>query len=283
MSYHADAYAKINLTLDVTGKREDGYHLLRMVMQSVSLCDRITLEDSDEIRVSCNQPGLSLGEDNTISRAVHAFFEEANLAGAGADFIVEKRIPWQAGLGGGSADAAAALKLLNQKFRTGFSPERLRVIGLRVGADVPFCLTGGTVLAEGVGERITSLPPLPDCFLVICKPSGGNDTARAYSQLDSVGGIGTDFTGPVLQALEAKNLSRIASQVGNAFEEAVLSEDGKEIKRIMCGSGALGSCLSGSGSAVYGIFDNEKKASSCVSRLSSAFPQVFLCRPVNFQ
>lgn len=282
MLFSAKAYAKINLTLDVTGKRTDGYHLLRMVMQTVSLCDRIMLEDAEGLRILCDQPGLSLGENNTLFRAARAFFRAAGMEETGAAFTVQKRIPWQAGLGGGSADAAAVLVLLNRKYRTGFSKKDLCRIGLSVGADVPFCVVGGTALAEGIGERIHSLPPFPDCHIVICKPSAGNDTAKAYARLDAAGGIGTDYTGPFLSALDTGDLSCIAPRAGNAFELAVPAGESKKIKETMRSHGALGACLSGSGSAVYGIFDSEGQAAECRAAFSADFSDVFLCKPVSF-
>ena len=283
MSFTENAYAKITLTLDVTGKRNDGYHLLRMVMQSVSLCDRVSLEDTDsgDIRVRCDNDELSCGPDNTVFRAAQEFFAAAKLPiREGILFSISKRIPWQAGLGGGSADAAAALKLLNRRFQTGFSTEQLCEIGLRVGADVPFCVLGGTALAEGIGEKLRALPPLPDCFLVICKPEAGINTKEAYARLDSLNGTISDDTGPMLDALQKGDIRAVAAQVGNAFEKAVPLEAGNQIKSTMRSVGALGACMSGSGSAFYGVFQDEETAADCADTLSATYRQLYLCRPV---
>ena len=180
------APAKINLSLDVVGRRADGYHLLRTVMQSISLCDTVSLSASGQgkAEVFCDDKSVSPGE-NTVLRAAQAFSEETGLRGNdGLRFTVRKRIPTQAGLGGGSADAAAALKLLNTFYGAGISEERLRRIGLMVGADVPFCLMGGTALAEGIGEKLQKVPSLPPCEIVVCRPKTGVCTGRAYEIFD---------------------------------------------------------------------------------------------------
>lgn len=284
MSVRANAFAKINLTLDLAGRRGDGYHLLRMVMQTVSLCDRLTLEplSTPEIRVACGTPELDCGDKNTVARAASAFFTAAGIR-AGASFFIEKNIPSQAGLGGGSADAAAALVLLNRAFGAGLSTDRLCEIGLSVGADVPFCLRGGTLLAEGIGEKLSGLAPLPECDIVICRPLVGSSTAEAYALLDQAGGKLTHFTDNLIPFLNQKDLPEIAGACGNAFESVILIPEIRQIKSEMLQSGALGSCMTGSGSAVYGIFSDSRKAENCASALSRRFQDVFLCRPVRSQ
>jgi 4-diphosphocytidyl-2-C-methyl-D-erythritol kinase len=281
MSVCANAFAKINLTLDLAGRRGDGYHLLRMVMQTVSLCDRLILEplSVQEIRVSCGDTELDFGGGNTVARAAAAFFSAAGIR-AGASFFIEKNIPSQAGLGGGSADAAAALVLLNRAFHAGLSMDRLCEIGLSVGADVPFCLRGGTLLAEGIGEKLSELPPLPECGIVICKPQAGSNTAQAYALLDQTDGKPTYFTDKLIPFLNQKSLPGIAGTCGNAFEPIILIPEVRQIKSEMLQSGALGACMTGSGSAVYGIFSDPRKAEDCASALSRRFQDVFLCRPV---
>jgi 4-diphosphocytidyl-2-C-methyl-D-erythritol kinase len=281
MSFCANAFAKINLTLDLAGRRGDGYHLLRMVMQTVSLCDRLILEplSAPEIRVSSSKPELDCGDENTVSRAAAAFFSAIGIRG-GASFLIEKNIPSQAGLGGGSTDAAAALVLLNRAFGAGLKTDRLCEIGLSVGADVPFCLRGGTLLAEGIGEKLSELPPLPECRIVICKPQAGSNTAKAYALLDQAGGKPTTFTDELIPSLNQKDIAGIADICGNAFESVILIPEVRQIKAAMLQYGALGSCMTGSGSAVYGIFSDDRKAEDCVSVLSRRFQDVFLCRPV---
>lgn len=169
------AYAKINLSLDITGRRADGYHTLRTVMQSISLCDTVTLLEGNagEIEVTCSG-GAPCGKGNTVYRAAEEFFRSTGKKG-GVSFRIEKRIPAQAGLGGGSADTAAALRLLNRRFQAGLSAENLRDIGFQAGADVPFCVEGGTALAEGIGEKLTVLSPFRNAGL----PSANRPRASA--------------------------------------------------------------------------------------------------------
>jgi 4-diphosphocytidyl-2C-methyl-D-erythritol kinase len=274
------AYAKINLTLDIAGKKTDGYHLLRMVMQSVSLCDRLTLtQGAPGIRLRCGRADVPCDESNTVYKAAAAFFAYSGKLSC-IDITIEKNIPSQAGLGGGSADAAAALHALNALYHTGYSVETLCKIGLQAGADVPFCVLGGTALAEGIGERLTALPPLPHCFLVICKPPVGVNTKRAYALADSlrVAGMNTE---PMLEAIRSGSLSAAASALGNDFERVVRLKDVESIKQVLCLAGALGACMTGSGSAVYGIFEEKSAAAACKAELAEEYAEVFLCEPVN--
>lgn len=275
------ACAKINLTLDVTGKRPDGYHTLRSVFQSVTLCDRVTLSEgaAGEIRVASNRPDLPCGRDNTVRRAAEAFFSAAGIENPGVSFRIEKSIPWQAGLGGGSADAAAALRLLNRYFPAALSGGDLARVGLSVGADVPFCLRNGTALAEGIGERLTLLPPIPDCSILLCKPCGGIGTKEAYQALDRSGGFADRFTGPMLEALSGGDLTGVAKCVGNAFEPLAPLPEIARIKKEMMAFGAAAACMTGTGSAVFGLFEQKEPARSCASGLSRFFRDVFLCAP----
>lgn len=277
----AEAHAKINLTLDVTGRRDDGYHTLRSVFQSVTLCDRVSLSVTGEgnTLVSCDRPEVPCGESNTVRRAAEAFFARTGIPDVGVAFSIEKRIPWQAGLGGGSADAAAAFRLLNDCFGTGLSAAELCEIGLSVGADVPFCLLGGTMLAQGVGEKLTPLPPLPPCGIVVCKPSAGTGTREAYEALDRSGAAPTDFTGPMLSALQSGGFARVAASVGNAFERTAGVPEVAEIVRRLRSAGAAGACMTGTGSAVFGLFADTQTARACAEALSNVYPDVFLCHP----
>lgn len=274
-----DSYAKINLTLDITGRRADGYHLLRMVMQSVSLSDRLTLTAAEPgIRIQCGKADIPCDESNTVHKAAAAFFAHAGKTPC-VDIRIEKTIPSQAGLGGGSTDAAGVLHALNRMFETGYSPETLCKIGETVGADVPFCVLGGTALAEGIGEKLTPLSPLPHCRIVICKPPVGVNTGKAYALADSLGFAGTS-TNDMLQALQTGNLKHVTASLGNDFERVVKLEKVEQIKQTMAQSGALGACMTGSGSAVYGIFEDERFAAACKEELLSRYEEVFLCEPV---
>ena len=279
MMSRARAYAKINLTLDIAGRRGDGYHTMRMVMQSVSLCDTLTLLDEAEDRVVCSAEEVPCGPENTVRKAAAAFFSHCGAA-RGAAFCLRKSIPQQAGLGGGSADAAAALVLLDRRFRTGLSPAELCRLSLSVGADVPFCLRGGTALAEGIGEKLSGLPPLPPCRILICKPPAGVSTREAFAAFDDSGGAAACYTDRMLAALRAGSLPEIAARLGNALEPVCALDDVPRIEAAMLKGGALGACMTGSGSAVFGLFrEGDAAAVLCRDDLLKKYPQTFLCRP----
>jgi len=274
------AYAKINLTLDITGKRADGYHLLSMVMQSVSLCDELTLTQAESgIRILSNRDDVPCGESNTVYRAAAGFFEYAGVQ-PNVTIAIQKRIPSQAGLGGGSADAAAVLLALNEMLQTGYSKEILCKIGLRVGADVPFCIVGGTALAQGIGEKLAALSAMPHCHIVICKPLCGVDTKKAYALADSAAKTDIAFSSAMVDAIHAADLHMIAENLGNEFENVMNLAEVTRIKRTMKLMGALGACMTGSGSAVFGIFNDLPKATTCTAALSKDYDDVFLCEPV---
>lgn len=276
-----NACAKINLTLDVMGKRPDGYHMIRSIFQSITLCDRLTLLSGPDGQtcVVSDRPELSCGRNNTVLRAAEAFFRAAGIKNPGISFLLEKRIPWQAGLGGGSADAASALRLLNRRFSFPLSGAELSEVGLSVGADVPFCLTNGTMLAEGVGERLTSLPPLCPCHILLCKPAAGIGTKEAYQALDRDGMFGDLFTGQMLEPLCGGDLTEIAKYVGNVFEPLALLPEIPRIKTQMLKSGAAAACMTGTGSAVFGLFERKRQAQACANELAGIYTEVFLCEP----
>ena len=274
-----NAYAKINLTLDFAGRREDGYHLLRMVMQSVSLHDSLIIEKGEPgIRLHCARADVPCDRSNTVYKAVSLFYAFCGRVPA-IDITIEKKIPSQAGLGGGSADAAAVLHALNKIEYTDYSLETLCGIGVQVGADVPFCLFGGTALAEGIGEKLTALAPLPHCFLVICKPPVGVNTGKAFAKADSLG-VSGNFTEPMLRAVRTAEIPAIAVALGNDFEQVTELDEVIGIKQKMLAFGALGACMTGSGSAVYGIFEEQAAAAQCKGQLSLKYEDTFLCEPV---
>lgn len=277
------APAKINLSLDILSRRADGYHELRMVMQSISLCDSVMLEPSVSGRTEllCDDPSVPCGGDNTVLRAAEAFFRVTGIsAGNGLLFRLRKKIPPQSGLGGGSADAAAALKLLNRFSGLRLSGGELEKIGLSVGADVPFCISGGTSLAEGVGEKLRELPAMPHCCIVVCRPNRGCATKEAYEAFDAGVTAGTDFSGGVLTALSSGSLSALGRNLGNAFQRTVSLPAISEIRQELLRFGAAGSCMTGSGSAVFGLFAGEKAAAACRAALARKYPFAFLCRPL---
>lgn len=282
MSISISAYAKINLTLDITGKRADGYHLLRMVMQSVSLCDRLILTAGEPgIGVHCDRSDVPCDEANIAYQAASAFFAYAGIK-PGVTIDIKKTIPSQAGLGGGSADAAAVLLALNKMCRTDYSKEVLCKIGVQVGADVPFCILRGTALAERIGEKLTVLPALPPCKIVICKPPVGVNTKQAYALADAESRNMQDDTAQMLTAIRSADLHAVAANLGNEFERVMHLEEVTRIQHVMKSMGALGACMTGSGSAVFGIFEDNPKACACKDALKADYSETFLCSPINY-
>ena len=281
MSACINAYAKINLTLDITGKRPDGYHLLRMVMQSVSLCDQLTLTEAEAgICVHCGRADVPCDESNTVYKAAAAYFAYARMEPR-ITIEIQKNIPSQAGLGGGSADAAAVLLALNEMYRTGYSKETLCKIGVQVGADVPFCILGGTALVEGIGEKLTVLPALPSCHIVICKPPVGVDTKQAFVLSDALPKTDRIYSDSVIVAIHSSDLHAVSANLGNEFERVMNLAEVTHIKNIMKLMGALGACMTGSGSAVFSIFEEKAKALACKAALIQEYSDTFLCEPVN--
>lgn len=275
------AYAKMNLALDITGRRADGYHLLDMVMHTMSLHDTLTLEQAPGLSVTCGRADVPCGESNTAFRAARAFFQEIDRE-ANVSIAIEKHIPSQAGLAGGSADAAAVLHALNRMYGAGMPLDDLCRIGLTVGADVPFCVRGGCARAGGIGELLEPAPPLSACRLVVCKPPMGVDTKAAYRAVDAHSGRSdTSYTPRVLEALAKGNLTGIGQSLGNAFADILRLPEVEEIRARMKSSGALGACMTGSGSAVYGLFESQTSAQACYRTLRGRYPETFLCAPLS--
>lgn len=270
------AYAKVNLTLAVGEKRLDGYHEVVSVMQRVSLCDTLTAEQTREgITLTCSDPALPSGEENLAHRAASLFFRETGIAG-GAALTLEKRIPSQAGLGGGSSDAASALLALRKLYAPALPDTELETMAAALGSDVPFFIRGGTQLATGRGEVLSPLPPLTDGWFVIVKPTESFSTPAMYRRLDNLPPACT----PPLPPLQG-GLPALASGLFNRFEAAIPAGSAVwDIKARLAAYGALASLLSGSGSAVFGLFDTETAARAAVEALRPAWPEIFLARPV---
>lgn len=278
------AFAKLNLALDITGKRADGYHLLQMVNVSVSLCDTLTFERaSGGLQVHCRtQPGAAPvpdGPENLVYRAAEAFFALTGEQDRNVRIFVEKHIPSQAGLGGGSADAAAALRGLCRLYTHPLSAQALCRAAEKLGADVPFCVQGGTALAEGIGERLMPLSPLPPCWFVVCKPPVGVDTAQAYRQADEAASLYTPHTPPVLAALREQSLRKLGAALGNTFAAALPLPQVQALEQQLRQAGALGACMTGSGSAVFGLFDRQETAVEASAALGRCCADTFLCVP----
>ena len=279
------ANAKLNLTLDVLGKRPDGYHDLRMIMQSVELADTLTLtrNDTGELRVSTNLHFLPNNEKNLAAQAALRWWECENAAPCGLDINIEKHIPVCAGLAGGSSDAAAVLRALNAVEREPLSPVRLAEVGERVGSDVPYCVLGGTALAEGRGEILTPLPPLPQCWVALCKPEFSISTPALFARIDSVRLRCRPDTQGALAALEAGDLAGVARRMYNVFEDALPDHRRtrvNDVKNLLIQSGALGASMSGTGPTVFGLFDSEECARQARERLLDLGGEVFLARTV---
>ncbi len=279
MKVRAFAPAKINLTLDIVGRREDGYHLLESVMQTVDLCDTVTVAyaDDGEIYLSCDG-GIPCDTTNTAYRAA-ALFREKTKTTDGFIITVEKRIPSQAGLAGGSSDAAAVLVALNVLTKANLSSDALCEIGASIGADVPFCIRGGTVLCTDIGTELTPLSAIPPCTVVIAKPQDGVSTPEAYRLLDTADRLEHPDTDGMCRAIARGDLIGLSETVGNSFERPLNLPHTARIRRQMEEYGAIASALSGSGSAVFGLFDDDAAANRATAALLPDYPQTFLCRP----
>lgn len=277
------ANAKINLTLDILRRREDGYHDLQMVMQSVTLADTLTIvpAQGEEGTAQSDLHFLPTGGKNLAQMAAAAF-RAATGQGGQVDVSIRKHVPVCAGLAGGSADAAAVLRAMNGLTGAGLSPDELAKIGERVGSDVPFCVLGGTALAEGRGERLTALPPLPACHIVICKPPFSISTPQLFSRVNVRKIVRRPDTAGVADALESGDLAGVARRLYNVFEDVLeprrLAEI-NEIKSILIDCGALGASMSGSGPSVFGLFENRVRAQEACDRLLESYRDVFLCAP----
>ena len=278
-----EAPAKVNLTLDILGCRPDGYHDMRMVMQTISLCDTVSVAEMEGGFCLKGMEGLiPEGKKTLEQRAAEAFFEAAGRPMPGLEVTLEKRTPAYAGLGGGSADVAALLRLLRELYCPELSTEALERIGFQVGSDMPFCVRGGTALAEGRGERLTDLPPLPACWFVLCKPEFGIPTPELFARVDGGELIHRPDTDGMLRALEQQDLEGVAARLFNVFE-AVLPQQYHEvfaIKAKLLELGAMNAAMSGSGPTVFAIFDRQEKAEQAYEVLHAQYPQTYLAQPV---
>ena len=282
MEVKLKAPAKINLSLDVRGKRPDGYHELSTVMQTVGVYDEITLttNDSGKVTIACDYEGVPCDDRNICAKAAYRFFDYCRLPVQGVHIDIQKTIPTQAGLAGGSADGAAVIVGLNCLFNTKLTPKEMLDIGERVGADVPFCIEGGTKLCTGIGATMRRLPSLHGVFIVICKPDTVSvSTAEAYRKVDALPPHPC-YTDEMVKALCSRDLFMITSTIFNDFEPALQIPEVVAIKKRMLDCKAKGAGMSGSGSAVFAVFASESKAKQCAEALKADYPQTFLCKPV---
>ena len=278
------AFAKINLTLDVLGKREDGYHDLKSVMQTVSVRDDIEIDigTGKEWTLSCDKEGIPCDETNLAWKAAKVYVDTMGKDPQGLAIRITKRIPSGAGLGGGSADAAAVLRALNRHFGEPLSIYALAELGAQVGSDVPFCVICGTAMVEGRGERIKKLNDMPDCVFVICKPEFSVSTPELYKKIDSCEIAKRPDNTAMESAILAGDLGKVAENVWNVFDP-IVTEDHLElnyIKSIFHSYGALTQQMTGSGSAVFAIMPNFEFAAVACNMLKDNYPEIFIAKPV---
>ena len=264
------ALGKINLGLDVLGKRENGYHDVRMVMQTVYLYDQIWMVKTKEpgIRLSTNLFYLPVNENNLAYRAAELLMKEFGIQ-EGIKIILDKHIPVAAGMAGGSSNAAAVLFGMNRMFSLGLSQKELMERGVSLGADVPYCIMRGTVLAEGIGEKLTPLPPMPRCFVLLAKPSISVSTKMVYEKLDSHEIAKHPDIDGIIEGLKGRDLLSVAACMGNVLEKVTVEAYPviNEIKEVMKKQGALNAMMSGSGPTVFGLFDDKKKAKKAAFKI----------------
>lgn len=278
------SYAKINLSLDVLGKLPNGYHEVKMVMQTVSLYDTTEIKKNPGgIVLDSTLRFLPSDGDNIAYAAAELFFKETGISG-GCDIFLHKHIPVGAGLAGGSGNAAAVLIGLNRLYNAHLPKHTLCKIGQQLGADVPYCILGGTRLAEGIGEKLSLLPRMPGCFVVLVKPQFSISTAWAYENIDACQNIVHPDTDALIDALARGDLMGVCSSMGNVLEDVSIGRYPilSEIKAHLISLGALGAQMSGSGPTVFGIFDDEEKAFNAKQALRAIYKTAYVCRTVNF-
>ena len=278
------AFAKLNLTLDVLGKRPDGYHDLKSVMQTISLRDDVEIDigTGKPWKLTCTNAEIPQDEHNLAWKAAKIYLDTIKKDPEGLEIRITKRIPSQAGLGGGSADAAAELRALNRHYGEPLSLPALAELGSEVGSDVPFCVLCGTAMVEGRGEKIRKLPDMPDCVFVVCKPDFSASTPELYQKLDETAIASRPDNTAMERALLAGNLQEIADNVCNVFDPLVTSDhlELNYIKSICNSYGSMGQQMTGSGSAVFAILPSFEYASVVCYMLKDHYPNIYIAKPV---
>ena len=278
------AFAKLNLTLDVLGKREDGYHDLKSVMQTLSIRDDIEIDvgTGKPWKLLCSKEGIPTDERNLAWKAAKVYCDALNKDPNGLEIRITKRIPVEAGMGGGSADAAAVLRALNDYYGNPLSILALAELGAQVGSDVPFCVVGGTAMVEGKGEKLRKLPDMPDCIFVVCKPDFSVSTPALYKKIDEVTIPKRPDHQTMESALLAGDLEKVSHNLYNVFDPVVTEEhlELNYIKSLFHQYGAVGYQMTGSGSAVYAIVSEFEVAAVICNMLQSNYPNVFIGKPV---
>lgn len=273
------AYAKLNLSLNITGTLPDGMHTVDMVMQSIDLYDTVTVEKTDNgIEISCHGAELPEDMNNIAAKAADEFFKYSEIDG-GVYIKIKKRIPCAAGLGGGSTDAAAVLCAMNELYDTDYDEDELCAIAERIGSDVPFCINGGTQRAEGTGTILSPLPELTDCAFVVIKEGEKLSTGDMYKRYDSFPDKLTPDTEALIEAICEGDVEQAAKTMANVFEP-MWGDAAAKIKSDLLECDALNAVLSGSGPSIFGIFENESDANSARSKLSDKYENIYVCTPV---
>lgn len=276
------AASKINLVLDICGVLDNGYHEMDMIMQSIDLCDTVELSLGEPgIRMTCDDKNLLCDDSNICIRCAKAFYEYTKIQPQ-IDIFLQKKVPMMAGLGGGSADGAAVLCGLNKLHKTNISCIKLCEIGFKIGADIPFCIVGGTQRVGGAGEILSEVSPLNnEVFILVAKPKFSVSTKLAFQSFDQQKNPPRANVGAMILALERGILSEIVDNLDNVFEPFCEPQQLAEIKNVMIKNGAKGALMSGSGSAVFAIFESEKLAENCAEILKNDMESVFVVRPLN--
>lgn len=293
------AYAKINLSLDVTGRRDNGYHDVRMVMQSINLYDELTIcrvpcneteggndapDKNGRITIESDTTAVPLNEDNLIYKAAKLIMDECGIKD-GVRIVLKKNIPVAAGMAGGSTDAAAVFKGMNSLFELGLEQERLCAMGVKIGADVPYCIMGGTALSEGIGEILTPMRAMPGCIILIAKPDISVSTGYVYTAFDSLKEKMHPDVDAMISAIDMGDIREVSKLLGNSLEGVTQEEYPiiKEIKQIMLGNKALGALMSGSGPTVFGLYDDRVQAEETAKMLRqlSGIKDIFVTEPYN--
>ncbi len=285
-SVSINSYAKINLGLDVTGIREDGYHNVKMVMQTISLCDSLVFKKIKvpKIILKTNLPYLPVNSNNIVYAAIQSYMDEYGID-CGVMATINKRIPVAAGMAGGSGNAAATLIAMDRLFGYKTDMTRMMEIGLKLGADVPYCIMGGTALAEGIGEKLTRLPAPPKAKILIVKPGINVSTKSVYTALDSKENLTHPDIDGIVSAMKKNDLNGMCGLLGNVLEEvtAELYPEIKSIKESMLAQGAAGALMSGSGPTVFGLFEDKETAEKAYYSFKNGkySSSSFLCDYVN--
>lgn len=274
------APAKLNLALDIVGLAPNGYHLVDMIMQAVDIYERVEISKSRGFSLRCPGSPVPAGPSNTASKAAKVFFTQLGLL-AGADIVLHKRVPTRAGMAGGSADAAAVLVGLNALYGARLSLQELCELGAMVGADVPFSILGGTARASGVGDVLEVLPALPPCWFAVAMPRGaGVSTPVAYSRYDEMGSPVRPNILQACRALQQGDIKALAAEMQNALEHANGDENTVALRKLMDERGAVASMMTGSGAAVFGLFEQEADARAAAEAAQQMASSVFVARPV---